>query len=75
MSGKTVIVGHTPQVDGEVLDLGHLICIDTYCFGTGWLTAMDVDTGEIWQADQDGILRADKEKAETEEQQARATDD
>lgn len=56
-SGKTVVVGHTPQGNGSVLDLGHLLCIDTYCFGGGWLTALDIDTGEVWQADQEGQLR------------------
>lgn len=57
VSGKTVVVGHTPQGSGEVLDIGHLICLDTYCFGGGWLTAMDVETGKTWQADQRGQLR------------------
>ena len=56
-SGKRVIVGHTAQRDGEVLDLGHLICIDTCCYGDGWLTAMDVDSGELWQADKHGQMR------------------
>jgi len=64
ISGKKVIVGHTPQVDGNVLDLGHIVCIDTYCFGTGWLTALDVESGEIWQADQSGKLRVDQETKE-----------
>ena len=36
-SGKTVFVGHTPQAGGRVLDLGHLVCMDTYCFGGGYL--------------------------------------
>jgi serine/threonine protein phosphatase 1 len=56
-SGKTVIVGHTSQKGGEILDLGHLKCIDTYCYGGGWLTALDVATGEVWQADREGALR------------------
>lgn len=56
-SGKTVIVGHTSQKSGEILDLGHLICIDTYCHGGGWLTGLDVDSGEVWQADRDGRRR------------------
>ena len=56
-SGKTAIVGHTPQPTGEILDLGHLICIDTYCFGGAWLTALDVQSGRLWQANQDGDLR------------------
>ncbi len=55
-SGKTVIVGHTPQKNGEILDLGHLKCIDTYCYGGGWLTALDVRTNEIWQADLKGNM-------------------
>jgi serine/threonine protein phosphatase 1 len=56
-SGRTVLVGHTSQKGGEILDLGHLVCIDTYCHGGGWLTALEVNTREIWQADQDGNLR------------------
>lgn len=56
-SGKRVYVGHTPQASGEVLNLGHLICVDTYCFGGGWLTAMDVDSHEILQASRQGQLR------------------
>jgi serine/threonine protein phosphatase 1 len=58
-SGKTVIAGHTSQKNGEILDRGYLKCIDTYCYGGGWLTALDVDTGKTWQADRDGDLRPD----------------
>jgi serine/threonine protein phosphatase 1 len=57
VSGKTVIVGHTPQKSGEILDHGHVKCIDTYCYGGGWLTALDVQTGEIWQADLEANMR------------------
>jgi serine/threonine protein phosphatase 1 len=56
-SGKAVVVGHTPQPTGEILDLRHVVCIDTYCVGGGWLTALDVDTGQVWQADREGRLR------------------
>jgi serine/threonine protein phosphatase 1 len=56
-SGKRVIVGHSSQKNGEILDLGHLVCIDTFCYGGGWLTALDVRTDEVWQADRDGELR------------------
>jgi serine/threonine protein phosphatase 1 len=56
-SGKVIIAGHTSQKGGEVLDLGHLKCIDTYCYGGGWLTALDVQTEEVWQADKWGGLR------------------
>ena len=55
--GKTAIVGHTPQGTGEILDLGYLICIDTYCVGGGWLTALDVESGRVWQANREGRLR------------------
>ena len=54
---KIVIVGHTSQKSGEILDLGHLVCIDTYCHGGGWLTALDVQTEEVWQADLEGNMR------------------
>ena len=56
-SGKAVIVGHTSQKGGEILDLGHVKCIDTFCYGGGWLTALDVRTGEVWQADREGKMR------------------
>ncbi len=48
-SGKRAIVGHTSQKNGKVWDLGHLVCIDTYCYGGGKLTALDVQANEIWQ--------------------------
>jgi serine/threonine protein phosphatase 1 len=53
-SGKVAIVGHTPQRSGKILDLGCLVCIDTNCHRGGWLTALDVTTGRVWQADQHG---------------------
>jgi serine/threonine protein phosphatase 1 len=55
-SGKTLIVGHTAQRSGEILDLGFLKCIDTYCHGGGMLTALDVNKGTVWQADTSGRL-------------------
>jgi len=54
VSGKMVIAGHTAQKTGEILDLGYLKCIDTYCYGGGWLTALEVRSGEVWQADARG---------------------
>jgi serine/threonine protein phosphatase 1 len=56
-SGKTAIVGHTAQKDGRILDLGYLKCIDTCCYGEGWLTALDIDSGRLWQADKHGRMR------------------
>ena len=35
LSGKTFTVGHTSQKGGEILDLGHLQCINTHCYGGG----------------------------------------
>lgn len=57
VSGKIAIVGHTVRKSGEVLDLGHLKCIDTGCYCGGWLTAMEVPSGRLWQADADGRMR------------------
>ncbi len=57
VSGKVVILGHTAQKSGEVLDLGHLICIDTYCYGGKWLTALELGSSRLWQANQRGELR------------------
>lgn len=56
-SGKTAIVGHASQKTGEILDLGYLKCVDTWCYGRGWLCALDVDSGQAWQADKSGRLR------------------
>jgi serine/threonine protein phosphatase 1 len=56
-SGKTAVVGHTPQESGEILDLGFLKCIDTNCCDGGWLSALDVNTGRYWQANQAGEVR------------------
>ncbi len=57
-SGKTIVCGHTPQTSGEPLNLGHTICIDTQIYApTGWLTCLDTQTGEYWQANQQGEVR------------------
>lgn len=56
-SGKTMICGHSEQRSGIPLVLDHAVCIDTWCYGGGWLTCLDVDSGEYWQADIDGRTR------------------
>jgi serine/threonine protein phosphatase 1 len=56
-SGKRVYVGHTPQADGHVLDLGYMVCLDTACFAGGLLTAMNLDDMSIIQVDKHGHLR------------------
>jgi serine/threonine protein phosphatase 1 len=65
-NGKTAIVGHTAQKTAEILDLGHVICLDTYCHGGGWLTALDVESGQVWQADREGRMREGRRDGETE---------
>ena len=56
VSGCVAVVGHTPQPDGRILDVGHLKCIDTDCCHNGWLTALDIQSGQIWQATERGDL-------------------
>lgn len=56
-SGKIMVCGHTAQKTGVPLNVGHAVCIDTWVYGTGWLTCLDVDSGEYWQAKQSGETR------------------
>jgi serine/threonine protein phosphatase 1 len=65
VSGKIAVVGHTPQKSGEILDLEHFICIDTYCHGDGWLTALNVGSGRWWQANEKGEVREGRLKNAT----------
>ncbi len=57
VSGKVVICGHTAQESGRPRNLGHAICIDTRAHAGGWLTCLEVETGRMWQANQQGHLR------------------
>ncbi|HKI38314.1 MAG TPA: metallophosphoesterase family protein [Gemmataceae bacterium] len=56
-SGKVLVCGHTQQRSGLPLNLGHAVCIDTWAYGNGWLTCLDVMTGRLWQANQAGRVR------------------
>jgi serine/threonine protein phosphatase 1 len=56
-NGKIAVVGHTAQKTCEVFDAEHVLCLDTYCHGGGWLTAMEVNRGKVWQANLLGKLR------------------
>jgi serine/threonine protein phosphatase 1 len=58
-SGKIMLCGHTSQKSGRPLSVGHAICIDTWVYGDGWLTCLDVQTGHYWQANQQGETRSD----------------
>ncbi len=56
-SGKRIICGHTSQPDGLPADAGYAVCIDTFCSVEGWLTAFDVDSNEVFQANERGQTR------------------
>lgn len=51
-SGKIVVHGHTAQKSGQPFINGHSICLDTWCYGKGWLTCLDVGAGILHQANQ-----------------------
>ncbi len=65
---KTVICGHTARKNGLVADFGHTVCIDTYAYGGGWLTCLEVESGQYWQANQDGNIRKGMRNAQTKKQ-------
>lgn len=57
-SGKIVVCGHTAQKSGLPANVGYAVCLDTWAYGKGWLTCMNMETGEYWQANQAGEFRA-----------------
>lgn len=57
ISGKKAYVGHSAQRNGEILDFGHIVCIDTCLYGGGWLTAMEIRSGRVLQVDAAGVVR------------------
>ena len=57
MSGITLVCGHTRQKSGIPINLGHASCIDSWACGSGWLTALEVISGEIWQVNQRGKVK------------------
>ncbi len=57
-SNKTIICGHTPQPNYIPGILPHAVCIDTRAYHPdGFLTCLDVDTGDYWQANNLGESR------------------
>jgi serine/threonine protein phosphatase 1 len=56
-SGKVMVCGHTKQRSGQPRNWGHAVCIDTWVYGDGWLTCLDVKSGRLWQANRHGDLR------------------
>jgi len=63
-SGKRVVCGHTSQKSGMPIVGDGWVCIDTWVYGEGWLTCLDVGTDALYQARQtgqyhDGLTLAD----------------
>lgn len=56
-SDKIMVCGHTTQTSGIPRSNGNAVCIDTWAYGTGWLSCLDVTTGTIWQANEIGDTR------------------
>ncbi|MFO1482049.1 MAG: metallophosphoesterase family protein [Verrucomicrobiaceae bacterium] len=56
-SGKMLVCGHTAQKNGLPLMLPGRMCIDTWVYGEGWLTALDVRTETFVQTCQRGEVR------------------
>jgi len=57
-----VIVRIISKASGDIMDRGYLKCIDTKCYAGGWLTALEVQTGQLWQANEQGELRTGQAK-------------
>ncbi len=56
-SGKRMICGHTSQKCGLPLNTPDAVCIDTWAFGNGWLSCLDIDSETLWQSNQLGETR------------------
>lgn len=56
-SGKRMICGHTAQKSGWPNVRPFAICLDTWVYGSGWLTCMDVEAETFVQANQAGEIR------------------
>lgn len=59
-SGKPIICGHTPHLEGRPGNYDWGICADTAACRGGWLTCIDVSTGRYWQANESGNTRNDR---------------
>lgn len=59
-SGKRAYVGHSAQRSGEILNLGHIVCVDTCLYGGGWLTALEVNSATVIQIDSGGMVKKEK---------------
>ena len=53
-SGRPVICGHTVQPSGMPLVFDGWVCIDTWAYGKGRLSCLDVSSGMLYQSNQAG---------------------
>ena len=56
-SGKIMVCGHTSQKSGLPLFNGNAVCVDTWAHGGGWLSCLHVESGKIWQANEEKETR------------------
>lgn len=69
--GRRVICGHTNLNNGEPLVMDGWVCIDTWCYGQKYLTALDVTNDLVYQAKQTGETRGPIPLAEFSEDEER----
>lgn len=58
LSGRTVVCGHTSQENGEIVDLGHTICIDTGISKGKYLTCLNLVDFTYVQVSNDARVRS-----------------
>jgi serine/threonine protein phosphatase 1 len=58
-SGKIMVCGHTPQRSGLPFSRGYAQCIDTWVYGNGWLTCLNVNSNQYWQANEKKEFRTE----------------
>lgn len=56
-SGKIVVCGHDIQHTGVPAYGPNAICLDTGIYLGGWLSCLDLVTGDCWQANGQGVVR------------------
>ena len=58
ISGKIMVCGHTVMGEGLPVDVGSAWCLDTGAYHDfGWLSMVDIETREVWQANERGEAR------------------
>ncbi len=57
-SGRRVICGHTPQTNGFPKVFDGWVGLDTAACNRGWLSALNVETNELFQSQESGEYRS-----------------